>query len=49
MSILQKSALWFDGSDDRVEELDFMDELVEVFLNGIEEEHLHIVVMELST
>lgn len=30
------STLQFDGSDDRVEELDFLDSLFEVFPNGVE-------------
>ena len=43
------STLRFDESDDRVEELDPMDSLDEVFPNGVEEEHLHIVAVKPST
>ena len=49
VSILAKNvaqtlrALRFDGSDDRVEELDAMDLSVDVFPNGAEKGHLHIV------
>ena len=49
VSILEKyvaqtlSTLLFDGSDDRVEELDAMEVLVDVFPNDVEKGHLHIV------
>ena len=43
------STLPFDGRDDRVEELDFMDWLVEVFPSGIEKECLNIVSMKPGT
>ena len=43
-SIVQTlDTLQFDESDDRVEELDPMDSLLEVFPNGVEKRHLHIV------
>ena len=38
------STLLFDGSDDHVEELDAMELLVNVFPNGVEKGHLHIIV-----
>ena len=40
------STLQFDGSDDRVEELDFLDSLFEVFPNGVEKKHFHIVAIK---
>ena len=43
------STLRFDESDDRVEKLDPMDSLDEVFPNGVEEEYLHIVAVKPST
>ena len=38
-----------DGRDNRVEELDFMDWLVEVFPSGIEKEHLYVFSMKPGT
>lgn len=43
------NTLRFDGRDNRVEELDFMDWLVEVFPSGIEKEHLHVFSMKPGT
>ena len=37
------STLLFDGSNNRIEELDAMELLVDVFPNGVEKGHLHIV------
>lgn len=43
------STLRFDERGDHVEELNFMDWLVEVFPSGIEKEHLYIVSMKPGT